>query len=171
MPPWSEAAEFCKKLSARPEEASAKRVYWLPTEAEWEYACRAGSDTSYYFGNDETKLGDCAWFEANSDQRPHPAGRKKPNAWGLYDMYGNVWEWCADSFGWDYYKRSPPRDPQGPPPNPFHIRRGGSWHAPGSICRSAFRDNHNGNAYDVGFRVVCEVPTDGVSPSGRSLAP
>lgn len=171
MPPWSDAAEFCKKLSARPQETAAKRVYWLPTEAEWEYASRAGSDTSYYFGNEDTKLGDYGWFEANSDKRPHPVGLKKPNAWGLYDMYGNVWEWCADCWGWDYYKRSPPRDPQGPPANPFHIRRGGSWRMPGSLCRSAFRDNHNGNAYDVGFRVVCEVPTDGVSPSGRSLAP
>lgn len=171
MPGWNETAEFCKKLSARPEEAAAKHVYWLPTEAEWEYACRAGSDTSYHFGNDETKLGDYAWFEANSDKRPHPVGLKKPNAWGLHDMYGNVWEWCADCWGWAYYKRSPPQDPQGPTPNPFHIRRGGSWRVPGSICRSAFRHSHNGNAYDKGFRVVCKVPPAGTSAPSRPPAP
>lgn len=169
MLPWNEAAEFCKKLSAQPQEVAAKRVYRLPTEAEWEYACRAGSDTSHFFGN-EAKLGDYAWFETNSNQRPHPVGLKKANAWGLYDVYGNVWEWCADSWSRDYYEQSSPRDPQGPPPNEFHIRRGGSWRLPELLCRSAFRFNHSGISYDTGFRAVCEVPAGGTSSGSRSLA-
>ena len=87
---WDEAMEFCRKLSAMPAEQAARRVYRLPTEAEWEYACRAGTTTRWYCGDDEAGLADAAWFSKNSGGMTHPVGEKKPNAWGLYDMHGNV---------------------------------------------------------------------------------
>ena len=88
---WNDAVEFCRKLSDQ------ERVeYRLPNEAEWEYACRAGTTTTYSFGDDESQLGKYAWFDVNSGYETHSVGQKEPNAWGLYDMYGNVFEWCQD---------------------------------------------------------------------------
>ena len=87
---WDDAMEFCRKLSAMPAERAARRVYRLPTEAEWEYACRAGTTTRWYSGDDEAGLADVAWFNKNAGGMTHPVGEKKPNAWGLYDMHGNV---------------------------------------------------------------------------------
>ena len=107
-----DAVEFCKRLSELPEEKKAGRVYRLPTEAEWEYACRAGSTSKYSFGDDEGQLGDYAWFSGNSNQKSNPVGQKKPNAWGLYDMHGNVFEWCADWY--DDYPKQAVTDPVGP---------------------------------------------------------
>ena len=113
----------------------------LPTEAQWEYACRAETTTKYYFGDDASKLGDYAWFKKNADdvnkKYAHPVGKKKPNAFGLYDMHGNVWEWCQDWYG-DYQSTSA-IDPSGPTGGKPRVLRGGSWSINASSCRSAYR--------------------------------
>src|ERR1019366_6733194 len=96
---WDDAMEFCKKLSQK----TGKTVR-LPTEAQWEYACRAGTKTRFSFGDKDEDLGDYAWYEKNSDGKSHPVGQKKPNGLGLYDMHGNVWQWCADWYAEDYTK-------------------------------------------------------------------
>jgi formylglycine-generating enzyme required for sulfatase activity len=134
---WDDANEFCRRLSALPEEKQAGRVYRLPTEAEWEYACRAGTTTKWSFGDDESRLGDYAWFDGNSGNGTHPVGKKKPNAWGLFDMHGNVTEWCNDWLG-DYAKGAV-TDPQGPSQGSHRVYRGGSWLYTAGDCRSAFR--------------------------------
>jgi formylglycine-generating enzyme required for sulfatase activity len=95
---WEDAIEFCRRLSSLPAERAARRTYRLPTEAEWAYACRAGTTTRWYSGDDEAGLLDCAWYYGNADGTTHPVGLKRPNAWGLYDMHGNVWQWCSDWF-------------------------------------------------------------------------
>ena len=134
---WDEAVAFCEALSALPAERQAGRVYRLPTEAEWEYACRAGTTTAYSFGDDESLLGDFAWFGANAGGSTHPVGQKKPNGWGLYDMQGNVWEWCSDRYG--DYAAAAATDPQGPAQGSLRVLRGGSWNGTAGGCRSAYR--------------------------------
>ena len=120
---WLDAVKFCNKLSEREKRTPFYRIdgtevtlaggngYRLPTEAEWEYACRAKSTTLYPFGDDASKLGEHAWYAGNSESKTHPVGQKLPNAWGLYDMLGNVWEWCADGYDEKYYASSPSADP------------------------------------------------------------
>jgi formylglycine-generating enzyme required for sulfatase activity len=130
----------------------------LPTEAEWEYACRAGSTSEFYYGDGEEELWKYAWFGENA-KSTHPVGEKEPNAWGLYDMLGNVQEWCSDWYGLDYYRDSPKKDPSGPASGKWRVNRGGSWFSAANGCRSSGRDNGGmGLAFqDQGFRVVLEI--------------
>jgi len=153
---WKNAMEFCRRLSQLPEEKTAGAVYRLPTEAEWEYACRAGTTTLWSFGNDKSRLEDYAWYLDNSLSSPHPAGQKKPNAWGLYDMHGNVFEWCADCYAADYYRTSPPTDPKGPDSGEFRVIRGGASLLSARFSRSAIRLKYSPGTRlpDLGFRVV-----------------
>jgi len=133
---WDDATEFCEKLS---QSESVGEPYRLPTEAEWEYACRAGTTTAFSFGDDESKLGEYAWFTGNtgSEQYAHKVGTKKPNPWGLHDMHGNVFEWCSD-----WYDESLPggTDPVGPDYGSSRVLRGGGWWRNPRDCRSANRD-------------------------------
>lgn len=149
---WAEAMEFCRKLTAR--ERTAGRLpdnygYTLPTEAQWEYACRAGT-TGPYAG----KLDAMAWYDKNSGKETHPVARKQPNAWGLYDMHGNVWEWCLDWKG--SYPGGSVTDPTGASSGTYRVLRGAAWFYGAGECRSTLR---YGNASDrrfnhVGFRVA-----------------
>jgi formylglycine-generating enzyme required for sulfatase activity len=155
---WDDAVAYCKKLSEK-----EGKTYRLPTEAEWEYACRAGTQTRWSFGNDEKALGDYAWYEENADDigelYAHQVGLKKPNAFGLYDMHGNVWEWCNDYYGEDYYKESPTKDPTGPTSGSSRVLRGGSWFGSSHLTRSAYRDGFDADSchFDFGFRLVREL--------------
>ncbi|MFT5407510.1 MAG: sulfatase activating formylglycine-generating enzyme [Verrucomicrobiales bacterium] len=136
-------------------------TYYLPSEAEWEYACRAGSRTRYCFGDDEKRLGEYAWVYANSKGSAQPVGKKKPNAWGLYDMHGNVWEICRDEYYADYYAASPKDDPQGPSATHRHVTvtRGGGWSYSAKSSRSAERGylnmgHHRERSDALGFRIA-----------------
>ncbi len=157
---WTDAVEFCRKLSDSFAELDAGRAYRLPTEAEWEYACRAGTTTEFEFGDDDSQLGNYAWFWGNAGSLPHPVGKKQPNAWGLYDMYGNVFEWCQDWYDEGYYKNSLTDDPQGPPLASDRVCRGGSWASDANYCRSAFRSRFTAadRIFCLGFRVVLVPP-------------
>ncbi len=151
---WDDAVEFCRKLSALPAEKAEGNVYRLPTEAEWEYACRAGTTTQFSFGDDESKLGDYAWYRENSAEKTHPVGSKLSNAWGLYDMHGNVWEWCQDVWHDDYPEGSV-KDPRRGTSGSRRVIRGGCWYLPALSCRSPDRDaGHNARSNVWGFRVV-----------------
>jgi len=164
---WFGAVRFCNRLSEQAGltpcyEMDGENVTWnwevdgyrLPTEAEWEYACRAGTTTQFFWGDDEGAAGEYAWYEGNSDDRVHPVAEKKPNPWGLYDMAGNVSEWC-----WDWrsnYSGEAQTDPTGPPDGSSRIRRGGAFpNEPGPL-RSAVRFGAvPGHQYgEVGFRVA-----------------
>ncbi len=132
------AKMYCKWLSAK-----TGRYYRLPTEAEWEYACRAGTKTAYFFGDDPKKLKDYAWYTENSDDKFQKVGKKKPNPWGLYDMHGNVWQWVLDQYVSDFYARSAGKlatNPLAPPTAEYgRVVRGGSWDDDPDRCRSAAR--------------------------------
>ena len=151
---WNDAVDFCKKLSKK----TGKTVR-LPTEAEWEYACRAGSTTRFSYGDDEEKLGDYAWKAENSGGKTHPVGEKKPNNWGLYDMHGNVWQWCADWYAKGYDANAAKTDPTGPATGTWRVWRGGCWLNRAFSCGSAFRSCYPpADPFNtVGFRVVLDV--------------
>jgi formylglycine-generating enzyme required for sulfatase activity len=150
---WNDAQEFCRKLSQK-----EGVQYRLPTEGEWEYACRAGSTTEYCFGDDEERLGDYAWCGGNSGSETHEVGQKKPNAWGLCDMHGNVWEWCQDWLG--DYPEGPQTDPTGPASAQCRLLRGGSWGYDAYLCRCAYRfsDAPDSDVLDYGVRVARSLP-------------
>ena len=138
---WDDALEFCRRLSELPAEKAAGNVYRLPTEAEWEYACRAGTKTEYSFGDDAADFGVYGWCRENSGGTTHPVGLTQPNAWGLYDMHGNVLEFCQDSF------RDPPV---------IRVLRGGGWYNNAASCRSMDRQAESpySRTNNYGFRVV-----------------
>ncbi len=148
---WDDVQAFIEKLNTM-----GLGTFRLPTEAEWEYACRADTTTSFYWGNDPDggMIADYAWFDRNSRSSTHPVGQKKPNAWGLYDMGGNVFELCQDYTG-DYPSDSQ-TDPTGPESGSDRVCRGGCWHYPSGWCRSALRDRHSSSrGYEwYGFRLV-----------------
>ena len=151
---WKDIQAFISKLN----EVEGGEKYRLPTEAEWEYACRAGSTAPFCFGDDEAELGKYAWYRNNSGSQTHPVGQKKPNAWGLYDMHGNVYEWCQDWFTIDYPKDHV-TDPAGPGPSDRRTRvsRGGSWNSQAWAARSASRmglDPQPGGRHFWGFRLA-----------------
>jgi formylglycine-generating enzyme required for sulfatase activity len=154
MVSWDDAVEFCKKLSELPDEKKAGRVYRLPTEAEWEYACRAGSKTAYSFDDEEGLLPEYGWFKRNSSNRTHTVGLLEPNAWGLYDLHGNVWEWCSDRHG--EYLKGAVSDPTGPCEGSNRVYRGGGWYFGAAFCRSAirFRNDPSIRNVDLGFRLA-----------------
>lgn len=160
---WQNAVDFCNWLMAK-----ERKKYRLPTEAEWEGCCRAGkSGTRYSFGDDDAQLENFAWYRGNSAIATHPVGQKKPNAWGLYDMHGNVWEWCQDFYDPGYYENSPVKDPPGGAGD-THVIRGGSLGDGPLACRCAFRYNHA--AADVGFRVALTVDAVKQAPKTASLS-
>ena len=147
---WDDSQAFCKWLSKKIGETVT-----LPTDEQWEYACRAGSTTTFYFGEDENELGDYAWFAGNSGNTTHAVGQKKPNAWGLYDMHGNVWQWCSDVYA--VYNKGPNDiDGTGLRVRDFHVVRGGSYFNNPTACRSACRDRevHDTRTAVNGFRIV-----------------
>lgn len=157
---WDDAVNYCAALTAQ-ERATGRLPdgweYRLPTEAQWEYACRAGTTTQFSYGDDPAyaQLADYGWYDANSGSQTHPVGQKLPNPWGLYDMHGNVWEWCLD-----FYEDSLPggsvADPVGPSSGSSRVYRGGCWEFPGQMCRSADRRRGAPSLTDrtLGFRVA-----------------
>ena len=173
---WNQAVEYCKRLSALPAEKKAGRAYRLPTEAEWEYACRAGTKSVFHFGDalsSKQANFNGAFPYGGADKGPNlkkttKVGSFAPNAWGLYDMHGNVAEWCSDWYDPDYYKKSPKKDPTGPAEgvlptgfagNFYYVVRGGCWLDEARACRAAYRFRCQQNEFYrlVGFRVVCDM--------------
>ena len=156
MVDWDDAHEFIKRLNI----SEGHTRYRLPTEAEWEYAARAGTGARYFFGYVEKKLSGYAWYLENSGRMPHPVGQKQANAWGgLHDVYGNVWEWVQDWHGSDYYTYSPGIDPAGPITEGLRVRRGGSWDNNAQICQSACRGYGAPDYRDdnIGFRLALSL--------------
>jgi formylglycine-generating enzyme required for sulfatase activity len=151
---WNDATAFCQWLSKK----QGLRCD-LPTEACWEYACRAGTTTYWHCGESDTTLLECAWSKVNADGKTHPVGQLSPNAWELHDVHGNVREWCADRYGPDYYAASPPNDPSGPATGLHRVIRGGGCGNYPTRCRSAHRPSYSpGDCnFHLGFGVAVEI--------------
>ena len=151
---WNDAQEFITKLNAMEPDAT----YRLPTEAEWEYAARAGSAAAYAFGGDAAQLDAYAWYADNAGNTTHPVGEKQPNAWGVHAMHGGVWEWVQDRYG--SYPSETVTESAGPPPGNRRVIRGGSWLSPAEDCRAASRSHAHPAFLDahVGFRLVRTIP-------------
>jgi formylglycine-generating enzyme len=151
---WNDAYEYCQWASI----ITGTAIH-LPTEAEWEYAARGGKKSHGYKYSGGNQVGDVGWYSENSDRRSHPVGGKRPNDLGIYDMTGNVWEWCADWYADDYYAASPFKDPQGPISGQHHVLRGGSWISVGVYCRVTTRSSLRSDYISVnnGFRVVRDI--------------
>ncbi|MCK6527242.1 formylglycine-generating enzyme family protein [Myxococcota bacterium] len=154
---WDDVQTFIGRLNAK----EGTTVHRLPSEAEWEYACRAGSMGAYGFGNDVGQLRVHGWFGGNSGGKTHAVAQLRPNAWGLYDMHGNVWEWVEDRWAKDFYASSPPTDPRGASSSSYRAYRGGSYTNDADFTRSATRGDF-GTPYtghmDLGFRLAKSVP-------------
>ena len=156
---WHDAVEFCRKLSALPEERRAGRVYRLPTEAEWEFTCRGGTTTLWSFGNDADQFDHYGWLRRDFFDRPHPVGQKRyRTGFGCYDMHGNVDEWCSDWYG--DYPVDAVSDPQGPSSGTHRVRRGGAsgLGTKTSNCWSASRSSAPPDSKHTGFRLVLVEP-------------
>jgi formylglycine-generating enzyme required for sulfatase activity len=149
---WDDVQVFIQRLNRQ----EGHNRYRLPTEAEWEYAARAGTSSAYSFGDGADSLGRYAWYGNNSGVETHPVGQKQPNAWGLYDMHGNVWEWVQDWYGERYYSNASGTDPKGPSSGSIRVLRGGSWFDDAEYCRSAFRGSFtpDDRGNDIGFRLA-----------------
>jgi formylglycine-generating enzyme required for sulfatase activity len=167
MVSWNDAVTFCQRLSAMPAEKIAGGVYRLPSEAEWEYAARAGTTTAWCFGDEEAAFSEYAWWASNSPGKTRPVGERRPNGVLLFDMHGSVFEWCADWFFAEYYAKCPTSAPVGPDSGASRVVRGGSWHTiyP-EACRCAWRNyNDPGDRVsDYGFRVARGLPAQTTSP-------
>jgi len=153
---WDDCQSFVAKANA----GVGRSLVALPTEAQWEYACRAGSSARFSFGDSEAELGRYAWYSATAGGKTHAAGEKRPNAWGLHDTHGSVWEWCADWYGASYYAASPPEDPEGPRAGQARVLRGGGWYFYADEVRSACRHKLDATSRgsNLGFRVAGRDP-------------
>jgi len=153
---WWEVQAFIRKLNAR--DGGQGYEYRLPSEAQWEYAARAGSTMAYSFGDNASQLGDYAWYRDNAGNKTHPVGQKRPNTWGLYDMHGNVWEWVQDWYG--DYAAAVVSDPAGPATGSVRVLRGGGWCGYAESCRSAARHRVESQSLicGQGIRLLRTVP-------------